>query len=330
MPAPRLAVLAVACAAALAVPATAAAVPPANDNYLLSTVVTNDRQTLVLPSQWTDREPPNTAEATTQTDLFNPFDENGTPGSGGGPEPLTCSGTTFSKTVWYDLHPPTFGGVELMPSGFDMAVAVYEYNRDSRITSQVLCQNDEATTTEDVLFDVKKGRQYTVQIGGVNGAAGQLALKVLYFRDSDNDQTLNAFDECPGIRGTRSDGCPPTLNGLPRYGTAGANPLRLTKLSVENVVKGARVEASCGRCGRKFVKTARKSGTVRIKSFIGRSLPAGDKLVIRVTHRATGKGKYRFGAIGRYFSYEVLSDTIGKRTARCLNPGSRKPVRCGD
>ena len=221
MASPRLAVLAAACAATLALPATAAAVPPLNDNYLQSTVATNDSQTLSLPSQWTDPTPPDTTEATTQTDLFNP-DLDGNPGSGGGAEPLTCNGTPISKTVWYDLHPPTYGGVELTPSGFDMTVAVYEYNRDSRITRQVLCQNDKATTTEDVLFDVKKGRQYTVQIGGVNGAGGTLSFELLYFRDSDNDGTLNAApDECPGIRGSRSDGCPPTLNALPRYSTSG-------------------------------------------------------------------------------------------------------------
>ena len=102
---------------------------------------------------------------------------DGNPASGGGAEPLTCNGTPISNTVWYDLHPPTYGGVELMPSGFDMAVAVYEYNRDSRITRQVLCQNDKSTTTEDVLFNVEKGRQYTVQVGGVNGASGQLGVR---------------------------------------------------------------------------------------------------------------------------------------------------------
>ena len=52
--------------------------------------------------------------------------------------------------------------------------------------------------------------------------------------------------------------------------------------------------------------------------------------MIRVTHRATGKGKFRYGAIGKYFSYAVLSDGIGKRTTRCLNPGKRKPVKCKD
>lgn len=324
---PRLVVLA-ACAASLALPATAAAVPPLNDNYMQSTIVTDD-QSGRLPTDWKDAQAPNTTEATEQADLFNPGPD-GTPGSGGGAESLTCNGSPFAKTVWYDLHPPTWGGVELDLSGFDMAVAVYEYSASTnRITRLVLCQNDEASTAEQVLFDVERNRNYTVQIGGIGGAAGQLAFHSLYFRDSDNDGTLNAApDECPGIRGTRSDGCPPTLSALPRYSTSGGSPITLTRLSVEGVVKGSKVEASCSRCGRKVSKTARKRGTVNLNGFVGRRVPAGDHIVIRITHRATGKGRYKFGAIGKYYSYSVEADGIGKRKTRCLNPGSRKPVSC--
>jgi hypothetical protein len=327
MPPFRLAAAAV-CAVALAVPATASAMPPLNDNYLESTIVTNDPDAQSLPSDWRDTSGTNTAEATTQADIFNPDNQGNPTSGGGGLEPLSCRGTQFTKTVWYDLHPPTWGGVEFETSGFDMAVNVYEYGSDARLKKLVWCQNDDAGASEDTLFDVKKGRNYTVQIGGVNGAGGPLSVHVLYFRDSDNDGTLNANEECPGIRGPRKDGCPPTVTGAPRYATAGGSPVRLTSLEVQNVQKGSRVQVSCSRCGSRFTKTARRSGTVRATKFAGRTIRGGDHLVIRITHKATGKGKFKFGAFGRYYSYAVSSSGIGKRTDRCLNPGSRKPVKC--
>ena len=55
---------------------------------------------------------------------------------------------------------------------------------------------------------------------------------------------------------------------------------------------------------------------------------AGGSLEIRVTMGHRGKGKFRFGAIGKYYRYPVTKAGLGKRKLRCLNPGSRKPVKC--
>jgi len=310
-------------AVALALPASATAAPPPNDNYLASTIVTNS-QAGSLPIEWTDPAPPDTLEATTQADLFNP-DQSGAPGSGGGAEPLTCGGATIGKTVWYDLHPPTWGGVDLTVSGFDVAVGVYKWDPDTnRITKTVRCQNSDASTSEELLFNVSKGSNYTVQVGGVNGAGGQLAFKLFYFRDSDHDLTVDEHpDECRLIPGTRGDGCPPTVTGSPRYANVGR---RLTMLLVQNVQKGSTVEASCSGCGKRFRKTARRSGTVKVKSFAGRTISAGGHLVVRIRHKATGRGRFKFGAFGLYYSYKVTDQGIGKRTDRCLNPGSRIKV----
>jgi ribosomal protein S27E len=325
----RLAVAAAVCAAVLATPAAALAVPPANDNYLASTIVTNS-EAGTLPSEWDDPAPPNTLEATTQADLFNP-DQNGAPGSGGGPEPLTCGGAAIGRTVWYDLTPPTWGGVELTASGpFDVAVGVYKWDPNtSRITKTVTCQNSDASTTEDVLFNVARGSHYTVQVAGVNGAGGQIAFKVLYFRDTDHDGTLDAQpDECRLVPGTRSNGCPPELQSIPRYGFSQTDPVVFTKLNVDTVPKGGKVEVSCKHCGHKVTVKAHHTGTVHVKKFLSRRLPTGDKIVFRVTRGPTGKGKFKFGAIGKYISYDVTKGGLDHRVVRCLNPGSRKPVTC--
>jgi hypothetical protein len=334
MPVPRLAVAAAVWAAALAVPATALAVPPANDNYMASQPVSNDDQTLLMPRHW-EGPPVDTSEATVQPDLLNP-NPDGTPSAGGGgPEPQSCGATQYSKTVWYDLHPRNWGGVELDVSGFDSAVAVYEYDEDvnspnaNRITKLVLCQNDKSNTLESVFLDVKR-KAYTIQVGGVNGASGILGFEAFYFPDVDHDKVLdeNEDKECRGIPGINANGgCPPTVRGTPRYATSGTT---LTMLSVQNLQKGSTVQFSCSKCGRKFTKTARRAGTVKAKSFEGRTLRAGDHLVVRITHKATGKGRFKFGAFGRSFSYAVTSSGIGKRTDRCLQPGKRKPIKCKD
>ena len=103
----RLLCAAVVTTAALAgTPALAAAAPPANDNYLASLPVDVAEFTATA----------DTTEATTQPDLFDPS-RTGMPLGGGQDEPLSCKGTTFGKTVWYDLAPQVSGGVQIRATG---------------------------------------------------------------------------------------------------------------------------------------------------------------------------------------------------------------------
>src|SRR4051794_29167328 len=95
-------------AACVAAPAAASAAPPDNDNYLGST-----RILLGNPEISTTVD---TTEATTQADVFNP-NADGKPLGGGPPEQTTCNGTSFGKTVWYDIAPPTDYGMEFRTSG---------------------------------------------------------------------------------------------------------------------------------------------------------------------------------------------------------------------
>src|SRR4051794_4994606 len=178
----RLAVTAT--AAALAVPAAAAAAPPPNDNYLASTTLVNSRGT--TPGHF--RETIDTTEATTQPDTFNP-DKDGLPLGGGDPEPTTCGSTSFGKTAWWDFRPPSPGAVEIKAAGgFDVVVAVYEWSATtSRITRLVKCQNTDPGTETVDLFSLRKGRNYTVQVGGAGNSGGPLQFTLDYFRDRDGD-----------------------------------------------------------------------------------------------------------------------------------------------
>jgi hypothetical protein len=316
----RLCVAASLTAAALfAAPSLAAAAPPPNDNYLASTTIPSSSFSDVVY----------TTEATTQSDLFNPSKE-GAPLGGAGPETTSCNGTPVGKTVWYDLQPQDDGGVEIKTAGYDAAVAIYEWNpSDSKITKLVRCANT-AGATEDVLLDVKGGKAYTFQIGGVNGAFGQLTFNLDYFPDADSDGVLDALDDCrttPGIRA--AGGCPPSLRGKvsPSLSFANAgNGIRITRFSVDGVPKGAKVRARAG--GASQTVKAKKSGRVTLRKLVGRSARAGSTVTVKITLGRSGKGKYKFGATGVGYKWRVKAGGLGRRVQQCLHVGSGKVERC--
>jgi hypothetical protein len=305
--------------ASAALPATASAAPPPNDNYLASTTIASSPFTNVV----------DTTEATTQTDLFNPSKE-GQPLGGAGPESTSCNGTPIGKTIWYDLQPQDGGGVEIKTAGYDAAVAIYEWNpSDSKITKLVKCENT-AGATEDVILDVKGGKAYTFQVGGVNGASGPLTFNLDYFPDADGDGVFDALDDCrttPGIRA--SGGCPPSLRGKvsPSLTFANAgNGIRITRLAVDGVPKGAKVTASGG--GTSQTVKAKKGGRVTLSKLAGRSARAGSTVTVKITLGRTGSGKYTFGATGVAYKWPVKAGGLGRRVQQCLHVGSGKVERC--
>jgi hypothetical protein len=320
--------LASAAAALLALPASAAAAPPPNDHYLASSTINRADGTMMR----TYRDGVDTSEATTQPDLFNPNRE-GQPLGGGDPEPTSCpGGTSFGRTAWWDFRPPTAGGVQIKANGgFDVVVAVYTWSgRTSRITSTVVCQND-AAGSEDVLIpEVRKGTNYTIQVGGAGNTGGPLDLSLDWFPDTDADGVFDALDKCRRQKGIeRFGGCPPELRAAPRISYAGVSGgIRVTRLAVDDVPKGARAEVRCRSCGRKVVRRATRTGTLRMNGFLGRVLAPGDQIEIRVTLGRTGKGRYRFGAVGKYYRWPIESGKLGRKQTRCLQPGSRKPTKC--
>ena len=102
----------------------------------------------------------------------------------------------------------------------------------------------------------------------------------------------------------------------------------MTSLAVDNVPKGSRAEVRCRRCGRKVTRRARRSGVLSLNRFVGRTIRAGDRIEIRITRGRSRKGRYRFGAVGKYYRWPVISNGLGERVSRCLQPGSRKPTKC--
>jgi hypothetical protein len=311
--------LLVAAFAALALPAVAAAAPPANDNYLASIGVANQPELSI---------PGDTTEATTQADLFNP-NRDGQPLGGAGPEPLSCNGTSFGKTVWYDLAPEERIGADIsaVASGFTPVVALYEWSAsDSKIRSLVDCT---ATLGESILPTLKAKHHYTIQVGGVGGAGGPFTLKLDTFPDPDGDEVYGSQDDCPDVPGVqKAGGCPPELKVVPAlsFNRVGGG-ISISRFNVDGVPKGAKVVARCGGCGSQTVK-AKKAGRVALSKLVGKTARAGATIELRVTLGRTGTGDYRFGATGALFRWPVRSGGLGPRVTKCLAAGTGKVQAC--
>jgi hypothetical protein len=300
---------------ALAVPAVALAVAPTNDDYLKSKPI-NRADTRVPREEVKDSV--NTAEATTQPDLFAPEVAAG----GGGPENTVCNGRPFGKTVWYDLHPDVDGALEIQTGGFDLAINVYEFdNRSAKILRSVGC-SAEPGTQDFIVPRVEGGRHYTIQVGGLDAgtglgpAFGALQVTFQFFADRDDDNIFDPLDDCPDQPGIRAaGGCPPTLRSTPKLTAAPTGSgITVKKLSV-SATKGAKVEVRCRkRCSGKQARTA---GVVSFPLLRGRSLPAGAVIEIFVT---------KANSIGAYTRYEIVRGNF-KRVDRCLRPGSHTPRR---
>jgi hypothetical protein len=301
--------LAVTCAAA-AVAQTPGA--PENDHYLQSLRLNDPGDRLERTD--TLRDVRDTTSATTQADVLNP------PSTGGPAEPTDCGGAQLGKTIWYDFYPDTRGLTRIRASGFDTTIAVVPFNRRTGVPDfdSRLCFNESSSTTEEALVEVRKGGSYTIQLGGVNGAGGSLEFLFDFLADTDGDGVLDDNDRCRTLAGSTRSGCPPRLNAdslLRAQPTAGG--IEVLALSV-TAPRRSRVAVSCSRGCQSQVKRARS--TVRFSNVRGRELPAGSKLVIRITKRRS---------IGVYIVYRVQAGNF-KKIERCLNPGSRKPrKRCG-
>ena len=289
---------------ALGAPAAMAA-PPINDNYLSSSRLNEPGKTLDSTHTLVDNQT-NTAEATTQADVFAP------PRSGGPAEVTACQGTGYGHTVWYDFYPDTDGLVQLQASGYDAVISLFTFNRSTLVPDLLQCSNALGTgATEKLLTSVQAGKGYTVQIGAV-GDGGPLTFQFDFLRDRDGDGVLDNVDSCPNIaaRGTKR-GCPPRISA---DATLRAQPtaagVMLLGLSVD-APHGARVRVKCSRGCRAQSKTA----SVGFPKLAGSQLGAGATLSIYVT---------RPGAIGSYIRYRISRGNF-KKIRRCLNQGSTKP-----
>jgi len=286
---------------------------PINDDYLQSLRLNEPGQRLERKDTLGDRR--DASNASVQPDLFNP------PSSGGPAEPTQCQGVSYGRTIWYDFYPDVSGLARIRASGYDTVISVVPFNRSTGQPNlgALLCSNASSSTTEEFLVRVRRRGSYSIQLGGVADAGGSLEFLFDFLADTDGDGVLDDVDRCKRLDGPeRRSGCPPRLKGevtLRARPTAGGIALVGLKVSATS---GSRVVVRCSRGCRRQVKRARR--IVGFPRLRGRRLPAGSKLVVRVTKR---------GAIGAYTSYTIRSGNF-KKVERCTNPGSSRPrKRCG-
>jgi len=291
--------------------ADAMAARPANDDYLGSKRI-NASGTRVPRDVVKDAV--DTAEATTQGDLFAPA------ATGGGAENTTCQGRAYGKTVWYDVHPDVGGALEIQTGGFDVAIAVYEFDeRSSKIVRQVGC-SAEPGAQDFIVPRVAGGRHYTIQVGGLDAgagpASGSLQFSFQFFADRDGDAVFDPLDRCPALAGVRAEaGCPPELKSTPKLSAVPTGTGITVRSLTVSATRGARVSVRCRRgCS---VTQARTAGVVRFPALGGVPLSAGAVVEIFVT---------KARSIGVYHRYDIVRGNF-RRTDRCLLPGSRKPRR---
>jgi hypothetical protein len=264
----------------------AAPAPPINDNYLQSLNINKPGTPLNRTETITDVR--DTTAATIQPDIFNPT-------SHGGPPELTgCNGVGESGTIWYDFYPDSSGVVRIRTSAtFGTIMAVVRFDPKSLLPeeSQRRCAVNQTTAAGELFYDVQAGKSYTVQIGGVAGAAG-------------NIQFL--FDYLVKLKPVQAEA---TLTAAPL-----SNGVRIVSLAVAAPHR-ARVEVRCSRGCRPQATTARSVGFPHLRGAV---LPRGSSLKIYVTAK---------NEIGAFIEYRIGSGKFTK-TQRCLAPGSKKPQTC--
>jgi hypothetical protein len=264
----------------------AAPAPPINDNYLESLNI--NKPGSALNRTETIRDVRDTTAATTQSDIFNPT-------SHGGPPELTgCNGVGESGTIWYDFYPDANGLVRIRTSatfGTIMAVVPFDPKTLLPDESQRHCAVNQTTMAGELSENVQAGHAYTVQIGGVAGAAGSIEF---------------LFDYVVQLTRLQAEA---TLTAAPL-----SNGVRVVSLAVAAPRK-ARVEVRCTRGCRPQATTARSVGFPHLRGAV---LPKGASLKIYVTAK---------NQIGAYIEYRIGRGKFTK-TQRCLAPGSKKPKPC--
>ena len=161
-----------------------------------------------------------TTEATTQADTFD-SNKEGVPLGGGPPETTTCKGRAYGKTVWYDFAPSTRHRISAA-AGFPV-VARLRVEPEELADHEARAVHDERRGRAPAV-DSTAGKYYTVQVGGVGGAGGPVALKADIFPDTDSDGVYDGIDDCPAVPGIGNGGCPPELKVTPRLRVESRRP----------------------------------------------------------------------------------------------------------
>jgi hypothetical protein len=287
------AAIAVVALAAVGTTLSPAAAPatPRNDNYLDSLDL-NIRPHAALNSVATLEDRENAAAATVQSNVFSGCGQSTCPT--GPAEVTTCKGVSYGNTIWYDFHPQSPGSVRIRTSGYDNVIALYTYNVSTLVPTELQCTHISDFPSEELDASVKKGVNYTFQIGAVNGMGGPMDMLFDYFI------------------------APPKRLTAQVSLTASATATAVTVLSlVVQTSRGTTIQVNCGDfCGPQQARIGKFSPTtVKFPKLGGTKMPVGAKLQVRVSAP---------NSIGTLIQYTVVPHNVVKQTF-CMEPGKRTP-----
>jgi hypothetical protein len=196
--------------------------------------------------------------------------------------------------MWYDFFPDANGLVRLRTSAnFGTVMAVMPYDTKSLLpdVGQRKCAVNSITHAQELFDEVKAGKAYTIQIGGVENAGGTLEF---------------LFDYVVALKRVQAES---TLTAEPL-----GNGVRVLNLSV-SAPRKARVLV---RCSRGCNSMARTAGVVSFPRLRGTQLSAGSSLNVYVTAK---------NEIGALIEYKVKRGSFTRRQ-RCLGVGTLHPIKC--
>jgi hypothetical protein len=264
---------------------------PINDNYLCSLNFNPPGKPLNSKNTLEDTE--NMATATTQTNIFSPCGLTNCPS--GGAEATSCNGTSYGNTIWYDFYPDAKGLVSIRTQAlFDNVITVYQYNQQS-LAPELGTAKCAASSlgSGQLVVPVKKGADYTVQIGAISNP-GFIHVLLDFFKTPPKRLSATTFLKASTL----------------------SNGLDLSSLTV-TTSRGAKVSVSCGGLCKSVSKSVPRFGsnTLQFPSVSGVRMPSGSKLLIHVTAPHS---------IGSLVQYTITPGNFSKQTF-CTEPGSSKP-----
>ena len=218
-------------------------------------------------------------------------------------------------------------------TGFATVVAVYEWSAGRLADHAAGRLHDERGRRRPARSTSRAGRSYTIQVGGAGGVGGAAdAEGRLLPGHATATASYDALDKCPTVAGHRALRRLPA--GAARRARASASTstgsgIRITRLVVDRVPKGAKVVARCGGCGSQTVR-AKRTGTVALTGWCGKSVAAAGHVEIRVTMgrsapARTASGRPAASSSGRCGAMGSAAQTALHR--RGTAPSSRRASR---
>ena len=196
---------------------------PANDNFLDADNLNSPGTPVSVNTLQSVRE---TIGATVQSNVLAPCGMDIC--QAGPPEIDTCQGVSYGKTLWYDFYPDHDGQIEIQTIGIPNVIALYTYDPQTLLPTRIQCAPGSDASSNELSAPVRRGVDYTFQIGGRGDAGG--SIKMLFNYSDSGDLTVAPFLASPTL--------------LP----IATSQFRLLRLKFIGLTSREKMSAACASC----------------------------------------------------------------------------------